>query len=72
MNTFVVANPNKCIGCKSCEIACAAAHLDVSVITAGSAGVPFSPRINLIRQKKLPCRYNVGSVMIHLVQMFAR
>ena len=53
MNTFVVANPNKCIGCKSCEIACATAHLDVSILSAESAGVPFSPRINLIRAEKV-------------------
>lgn len=49
MNTFVVANPNKCIGCKACEIACAVAHLGTSVATAGFIENPFSPRINLIR-----------------------
>lgn len=49
MNTFVVANPNKCIACKACEIACAIAHLDCSLATAGSIDTPFSPRINLIR-----------------------
>lgn len=52
MNTFVVANPNKCIGCKSCEIACAVAHLDISVVTAGLVDAPFSPRINLVRAER--------------------
>lgn len=49
MNTFVVANPNKCIGCKACEISCAVAHLGTSVATAGSTETSFSPRLNLIR-----------------------
>lgn len=49
MNTFIVANPEKCIGCKACEVACAVAHLDVSVSTAGANGLPFVPRLNLVR-----------------------
>ncbi|WP_425060582.1 Hydrogenase-4 component A [Sporomusa carbonis] len=49
MNTFVVANPHKCIGCKACEIACAVAHLDNSVATAGALEAPFLPRLNLVR-----------------------
>ncbi|MGK0466961.1 MAG: electron transport protein HydN [Clostridium sp.] len=53
MNTFIVANPNKCIGCKSCEIACAVAHLDSSVATAGLIDAPFLPRINLIRAERV-------------------
>lgn len=61
MNTFVVANPSKCIGCKACEIACAAAHLDTSVVNAGAIDTPFSPRINLIRAEKvtvpIQCRH---------------
>lgn len=61
MNTFVVANPNKCIGCKACEIACAVAHLDSSVVTAGAMNTPFSPRINLVRADKvtapIQCRH---------------
>jgi len=53
LNTFVVANPNKCIGCKSCEIACAVAHLDVSVATAGFIDAPFSPRISMVREARV-------------------
>jgi len=49
MNTFIMANPQKCIGCKACEIACAVAHLDVSVSTAGATALPFIPRMNLVR-----------------------
>lgn len=49
MNKFVIADPEKCIGCKACEIACAVAHLDVSVASAQAMDVPFVPRLNLIR-----------------------
>lgn len=49
MNTFVVANPNRCIGCKACEIACAVAHLDTSVTTAEFTDTPFSPRLNVLK-----------------------
>lgn len=49
MNTFIIANPKKCIGCKACEVACAVAHLDVTVAAAGEAGLPFIPRLNLVR-----------------------
>lgn len=52
-NTFVVANPHKCIGCKACEIACAVAHLDTSVATAGAMEAPFLPRLSLVRTSKV-------------------
>lgn len=28
MNSFVLADPDKCIGCHTCEAACAVAHSD--------------------------------------------
>jgi electron transport protein HydN len=49
MNTFIVANADKCIGCKACEVACAVAHLDVSVSSAASADLPFVPRLSVVR-----------------------
>jgi len=53
MNTFVVANPHKCIGCKACEIACAIAHLDSDVNVASAQQTPFRPRINLVRAPRV-------------------
>lgn len=53
MNTFVVANPHKCIGCKACEIACAIAHLDSDVNDAAEKQAPFLPRINLVRAPRV-------------------
>ena len=49
MNTFVVANPHKCIGCRACEVACAVAHLETSVAIAGAMDTPFLPRLNLVQ-----------------------
>jgi len=48
-NTFVVANPHKCIGCRACEIACAIAHLETSVVAASAMNTPFLPRLNLVQ-----------------------
>lgn len=53
MNTFVVANPHKCIGCKACEIACAIAHLHSDVNDAAAKQAPFIPRINLVRAPRV-------------------
>lgn len=41
MTSFIVANPESCIGCRTCEIACAMAH----VITPGE----FYPRLKVMR-----------------------
>lgn len=53
MNTFVVANPHKCIGCKACEIACAVAHLPVDINVAAARQTAFLPRINLVRAPRV-------------------
>lgn len=46
MNAFVIADASKCIGCRTCEIACAAAHAD-----AGAAldRTRFFPRLKVIK-----------------------
>ncbi|GKX57569.1 4Fe-4S ferredoxin [Leminorella grimontii] len=48
MNRFVIADPKNCIGCRTCEVACAVVHSagnDVANLSAKS----FSPRIRVIR-----------------------
>lgn len=32
-NRFIYADPNKCIGCINCELACSASHMDVDIDT---------------------------------------
>lgn len=61
LNSFVVGNPNKCIGCKVCEIACAVAHLDKEVKTAGNFDIPVMPRLYLVKTAEvtmpIQCRH---------------
>jgi electron transport protein HydN len=52
MNRFIVADPARCIGCRTCEIACAVAH-DGGRGVNGLAGAPFTPRIRVIKSLNL-------------------
>jgi len=48
MNRFIAADSNKCIGCRTCEIACALAHEpshDIEALTP----THFEPRLHLVR-----------------------
>ncbi|SKA17281.1 4Fe-4S dicluster domain-containing protein [Consotaella salsifontis] len=48
MNRFVAADPGKCIGCRTCEIACAMAHRPDGS-TEALAPTNFEPRIRVIK-----------------------
>lgn len=41
MTSFIMANPADCIGCRTCEIACALEHVTESA--------PFAPRLTVLR-----------------------
>ncbi len=45
MNQFIVADSTQCIGCRTCEIACATAHMPDSALSAGT----FSPRLKVVK-----------------------
>lgn len=49
LNSFVVADPHKCIGCKACELACAAIHDDNAGKTVGTVETPIMPRLFLVK-----------------------
>ncbi|MBP2649954.1 MAG: 4Fe-4S ferredoxin, iron-sulpur binding protein [Firmicutes bacterium] len=52
MNQFVIADPDKCIGCRTCEVACVQAHrLGQSV--ASLTEKFFSPRLTVIQTAKI-------------------
>lgn len=45
MNAFVIADASRCIGCRTCEVACAAAHSGSSTIDK----TRFFPRLKVIK-----------------------
>ncbi|MCG8709114.1 4Fe-4S dicluster domain-containing protein [Brenneria sp. 4F2] len=47
MNRFVIADSRKCIGCRTCEIACALAHSDGK--TSSLSPAHFSPRLKVVK-----------------------
>ena len=49
LNAFVVADPNKCIGCKVCEVACSMAHADREAITVGMVDTPLIAKLYLVK-----------------------
>lgn len=52
-NRFVAADPNKCIGCRTCEIACAVAHSEQDIFTAKTEDIQFQPRLTVIKTAKV-------------------
>lgn len=49
MNKFMVADPNKCIGCRTCEIACVLAHSAEDALVTGTLDKGFNPRLKVIK-----------------------
>lgn len=47
MNRFVIADSQKCIGCRTCEVACVLAHSDGK--TASLSPEHFSPRLKVVK-----------------------
>lgn len=50
MNRFVIAEPDKCIGCRTCEIACAVAHQSEPEEMCAES---FQPRLKVVRSGKV-------------------
>lgn len=49
LNSFVLADPNKCIGCRVCEVACAVAHTEKEIKTVGNMDIPLKSRLYLVK-----------------------
>ncbi|MEI2267444.1 4Fe-4S dicluster domain-containing protein [Erwinia sp. CGal63] len=49
MNQFIVAQPEKCIGCHTCEVACAVAHTGSPLLAAQR----YFPRLNVIKSAQI-------------------
>ncbi|TKI07170.1 4Fe-4S dicluster domain-containing protein [Martelella alba] len=48
MNSFVIADSRQCIGCRTCEIACALAHDDGNI-----SGNAFAPRLTVVKTAQI-------------------
>ncbi|ABC21128.1 4Fe-4S dicluster domain-containing protein [Rhodospirillum rubrum] len=49
MNKFVIADPKKCIGCRTCEVACVVAHSNGKGGANSMSEESFSPRLRVIK-----------------------
>lgn len=63
LGSFVIADPNKCTGCRACELACFVVHNKNNNIgyTVGTVEVPVIPRLFLVKDDKvcmpIQCRH---------------
>jgi len=46
---IIHANPEKCIGCKKCEMACVSAHIHIPYKEAKKRGLPVISRIKVVK-----------------------
>jgi electron transport protein HydN len=49
MNFFVKANPNRCIGCRTCMISCVVAHEGKRVFEIDPDSYQFNPRLFMVK-----------------------
>lgn len=50
---FVIGNPDLCIGCRTCELACVLAHTDKQLGTEEIKSVPFLPRLSVVKTEDI-------------------
>ncbi|SME98092.1 4Fe-4S dicluster domain-containing protein [Desulfovibrio gilichinskyi] len=53
LNHFIAADPEKCIGCRLCEVACSQAHSSGSAFTAGALNAPIMPRLYVVQTPEI-------------------
>lgn len=51
LNSFVIADSSKCIGCRACEVACFAVHNKNNNVgyTVGTVTIPVIPRLYIVK-----------------------
>ena len=49
LNSSILADTEKCVGCRTCEIACVLAHMAVPPEVAGEVNARLIPRLFVVR-----------------------
>lgn len=49
MNRFIIAETSRCIGCRTCEVACAVSHSEDSAVATINSPTEFTPRLKLVK-----------------------
>ncbi|ENF39331.1 electron transport protein hydN [Escherichia coli P0304816.13] len=71
MNRFIIADASKCIGCRTCEVACVVSHQE-NQDCASLTPETFLPRIHVIKGVNISTRQSAGSVKMHRALTSAR
>ncbi len=53
MNQFVKGNPDLCMGCRTCMIACVVAHEGKRIFEIDPDGYAFNPRLHMVKTAKI-------------------
>lgn len=53
MNRYVKANPELCMGCRTCLAGCAVAHAGSSFFYGNPDGFSFHPKLHMVKTRKL-------------------
>jgi Fe-S-cluster-containing hydrogenase component 2 len=70
MNRFIIADAEKCIGCRTCEVACVVSHQDTRI---AQPLLPWrSPRIRVVKAGHLLRRWRVTSAKMRPAPTSAR
>jgi electron transport protein HydN len=68
MNRFIIAEPQLCIGCRTCEIACALAH-PVGLGAEALSPLNFRPRLTVVKNARVStpvlCRHCEDAPCLH-------
>lgn len=64
-NCYVIVDPRKCIGCRTCEIACVVAHSKNNIFLKSDSEIKFFPKLEVLKTATVTvpvqCKQCVGA-----------